>query len=138
VDDIARARLDVEDKLHLKAADTLHRELLQELDRCVPPDNIPPHPPSLLIMVCALRAKIPARRASSGRRAGAGRSRVRLWDTRARRESLAALSGRRYSRWWRQWWYVCPLSSVPFLPLRGGVDGSDCIAFFFSPPFFFD
>jgi hypothetical protein len=34
VDDIARARLDAEDKLHLKAADTLHRELLQELDRC--------------------------------------------------------------------------------------------------------
>lgn len=33
VDDIARARLDAEDKLHLKAADTLHRELLQELDR---------------------------------------------------------------------------------------------------------
>jgi hypothetical protein len=33
VDDIARARLDTEDKLHLKAADTLHRELLQELDR---------------------------------------------------------------------------------------------------------
>lgn len=35
VDDIARARLDAEDKLHLKAADTLHRELLQELDRYV-------------------------------------------------------------------------------------------------------
>jgi hypothetical protein len=33
VDDIARTRLDAEDKLHLKAADTLHRELLQELDR---------------------------------------------------------------------------------------------------------
>jgi hypothetical protein len=33
VDDIARERLDAEDKLHLKAADTLHRELLQELDR---------------------------------------------------------------------------------------------------------
>jgi hypothetical protein len=33
VDDIGRARLDAEDKLHLKAADTLHRELLQELDR---------------------------------------------------------------------------------------------------------
>jgi len=33
VNDIARARLDAEDKLHLKAADTLHRELLQELDR---------------------------------------------------------------------------------------------------------
>ncbi|KAH9967580.1 hypothetical protein BC827DRAFT_1175263 [Russula dissimulans] len=33
VDDIARARLDAEDKLHLKAADTLNRELLQELDR---------------------------------------------------------------------------------------------------------
>ena len=33
MDDIARARLDAEDKLHLKAADTLHRELLQELDR---------------------------------------------------------------------------------------------------------
>ena len=50
VDDIARTRLDAEDKLHLKAADTLHRELLQELDRYVglpslpssyslPPDN---------------------------------------------------------------------------------------------------
>ena len=35
MDDIARTRLDAEDKLHLKAADTLHRELLQELDRCV-------------------------------------------------------------------------------------------------------
>ncbi|KAH9072406.1 hypothetical protein EDB83DRAFT_2170380, partial [Lactarius deliciosus] len=33
VDDIARARLEAEDKLHLKADDTLHRELLQELDR---------------------------------------------------------------------------------------------------------
>jgi hypothetical protein len=35
VDDIARARLDAaeDNKLHLKAADTLHRELLQELDR---------------------------------------------------------------------------------------------------------
>jgi len=33
VDVIARTRLDAEDKLHLKAADTLHRELLQELDR---------------------------------------------------------------------------------------------------------
>jgi len=33
VDDIARTRLDAEDKLHLKAADTHHRELLQELDR---------------------------------------------------------------------------------------------------------
>ncbi|KAI0258906.1 hypothetical protein BC834DRAFT_668875 [Gloeopeniophorella convolvens] len=33
VEDIARARLEAEDKLHLKAADTLHRELLQELDR---------------------------------------------------------------------------------------------------------
>lgn len=33
MDDIARERLDAEDKLHLKAADTLHRELLQELDR---------------------------------------------------------------------------------------------------------
>jgi hypothetical protein len=33
VDDIARERLDAEDKLHLKAVDTLHRELLQELDR---------------------------------------------------------------------------------------------------------
>jgi hypothetical protein len=37
VDDIGRARLDVEDKLHLKAADTLHRELLQELDRYCKP-----------------------------------------------------------------------------------------------------
>ena len=43
VDDIARVRLDAEDKLHLKAADTLHRELLQELDRYVDP---PTHPPS--------------------------------------------------------------------------------------------
>ncbi|KAI9509753.1 hypothetical protein F5148DRAFT_1184842 [Russula earlei] len=33
VDEIARARLNAEDKLHLKAADTLNRELLQELDR---------------------------------------------------------------------------------------------------------
>jgi hypothetical protein len=35
VDDIARGRLDAaeDNKLHLKAADTLHRELLQELDR---------------------------------------------------------------------------------------------------------
>ena len=33
VDDIARARLEAEDKLHLKADETLHRELLQELDR---------------------------------------------------------------------------------------------------------
>ena len=33
VDDIARARLEAEDKLNLKADDTLHRELLQELDR---------------------------------------------------------------------------------------------------------
>jgi len=33
VDDIARARLDAEDKLHIKAADALNRELLQELDR---------------------------------------------------------------------------------------------------------
>jgi hypothetical protein len=42
VDVIARTRLDAEDKLHLKAADTLHRELLQELDRFV--DSIlPPH-----------------------------------------------------------------------------------------------
>jgi hypothetical protein len=52
VDDIARARLDAEDKLHLKAADTLHRELLQELDRCVPlPVDILPRPPFLLIML---------------------------------------------------------------------------------------
>lgn len=42
VDDIGRARLDAEDKLHLKAADTLHRELLQELDRYC--DNLPFHP----------------------------------------------------------------------------------------------
>jgi hypothetical protein len=42
VDDIARARLDAEDKLHLKAADTLHRELLQELDRCVSPHTFFP------------------------------------------------------------------------------------------------
>ena len=35
VDEIARARLEAaeDNKLHLKAADTLHRELLQELDR---------------------------------------------------------------------------------------------------------
>jgi hypothetical protein len=35
VDDIARARLEAAEasKLHLKGADTLHRELLQELDR---------------------------------------------------------------------------------------------------------
>jgi hypothetical protein len=35
VDDIAHARLEAaeDNKLHLKAADTLHRELLQELDR---------------------------------------------------------------------------------------------------------
>jgi hypothetical protein len=33
VDDIARVRLEAEDKLNLKADDTLHRELLQELDR---------------------------------------------------------------------------------------------------------
>ncbi|KAI0305957.1 hypothetical protein B0F90DRAFT_1814782 [Multifurca ochricompacta] len=33
VDDIARAWLEAKDKLYLKAVDTLHRELLQELDR---------------------------------------------------------------------------------------------------------
>lgn len=43
VDVIARTRLDAEDKLHLKAADTLHRELLQELDRFVPVDSSHTH-----------------------------------------------------------------------------------------------
>ena len=61
MDDIARARLDAEDKLHLKAADTLHRELLQELDRCVPVASGTFY--SHHMMVFSLRARRAARRA---------------------------------------------------------------------------
>jgi hypothetical protein len=76
VDDIGRARLDAEDKLHLKAADTLHRELLQELDRyCHFPF------PSLVFNFLLLKTQIPARRARRSGRAPAGRSRVCSWDT---------------------------------------------------------